>query len=516
QENISQMNLYDFIRTFDHEQNFQRQIEQYEIKDFQLMYFDHIYQLYTNSISNFQHLFTDVSQLLRTPIEIQLDNELSEMLQGATLSVDDIDRIKILIQTITDLLNDLRTNEHFLQRQWTDSLKETCSILAIENSILNLIPDGIKCENYVALCIHLIRMRTILQEQMVNIEEKETKQWDENINNKPIDQHPNRFSNYLNDISIENDVSKNSVETDDKDIWLDIPGYTSTNPIVDDICFDDHVKETPVPQPTTTTFDYESLFQLDVKPVPLTISILFEQIHNHKEESIMIDLKKALKFSITHPDGKVASSFWKGENLFHKLREMFKKEKYDENIFVIIDKNDILLDFLNESTPVPKRMSQEYFIIQKESLFQIEFRFQDNNFKYFVSSNVKIPSIIQRFLTDYNIKPSSDENYLCFFNEHKRTIENETIADLIKQTNNPESKTIPIIITENNLNTSLLYQITLRTKQNQEQIGFFHATANWKHVNEWLTHFDQIIDSPTNEYSFFNKEQKIILDEYQT
>ncbi|CAF3860659.1 unnamed protein product, partial [Adineta steineri] len=186
------MNLYDFIRTFDHEQNFQRQIEQYEIKDFQLMYFDHICQLYANSISNFQHLFTDVSQLLRTPIEIQLDNELSEMLQGATISVDDIDGIKVLIQTITDLLNDLRTNEHFLQRQWTDSLKETCSILAIENSILNLIPDGIKCENYVALCIHLIRMRTILQEQMVNIEEKETKQWDENINNKPIDQHPNR------------------------------------------------------------------------------------------------------------------------------------------------------------------------------------------------------------------------------------------------------------------------------------------------------------------------------------
>ncbi|CAF4218433.1 unnamed protein product, partial [Adineta steineri] len=352
---------------------------------------------------------------------------------------------------------------------------------------------------------------------MVNIEEKETKQWDENINNKPIDQHPNRFSNYLNDISIENDVSKNSIETDDKDIWLDIPGYTSTNPIVDDIFFDDHVKEIPIPQPTTTTttFDYESLFQLDVKSVPLTASILFEQIHNHKEESITIDLNKALKYSITHPDGKVASSFWKGENLFHKLREMFKKEKYDENIFVIIDKNDILLDFLNESTQAPKRIPQELFIIQKESLFQIEFRFQDNNFKYFISSNVKIPSIIQRFLTDYNIKPSSDENYLCFFNEHKRTIENETIADLIKQTNNPESKTIPIIITENNLNTSLLYQITLRTKQNQEQISFFHPTANWKHVNEWLKHFDQIIDSPTNEYSFFNKEQKTILDEYQ-
>ncbi|CAF1513862.1 unnamed protein product [Adineta steineri] len=352
---------------------------------------------------------------------------------------------------------------------------------------------------------------------MVNIEEKETKQWDENINNKPIDQHPNRFSNYLNEISIEKDVSKNSVETDDKDIWLDIPGYTSTNPIVDDIFLGDHGKETPIPQPTTTTtFDYESLFQLDVKSVPLTTSILFEQIHNQKEESITVDLKKALKFSINHPDGKVTSSFWKGENLFHKLREMFKKEKYDENVFVIIDKNGILPDFLNESTSVPKRMSQEYFIIQKESLFQIEFRFQDNNFKYFVSSHVKIPSIIERLLTDYNIKPPSDENYLCFFNEHKKTIENETIADLVKQTNNPESKIIPIIITEDNLNTSSLYQITLQTKQNQEQISFFHPTANWKHVNEWLKHFDQIIDSPTNEYSFFNREQKAILDEYQT
>ncbi|UJR29383.1 hypothetical protein I4U23_010595 [Adineta vaga] len=519
QTDLSQRNLYEFIQTFDHEKNLYQQIQQYEIKDFQLCYFDHIRQLYANSISDFQHLFTDVSQSLRTSIDLQIDHELTDMLQAATISIDDIERIKSFIQILTDFLNDLRTNEYFLQRQWADSLKETCQILAIESSILNFIPNEIKCENYVALCIHLIRMRTILQERMVNIEEKQSTQWNESINNKSLHQQPNRFLNYLNETTVE----ENLPLPDDDTIWLDLSEYMSSNTIIgedllgDGIEFTEQKEIVPIPQPITTTtseesFDYSSLFQLDLKLVPLTTSSLFEQIRTENDQTITV-VKGGLKLSVTHPDGNVHSSMGKSENLFERLRKLFDEKKHDVNKYALCDKNDILLDFNGK---LPKQISQEYFIIEKEHLFTIQFRFQETQIEYLVTSKCNISTIIHHYLTDQDIKPSSDESYLCFFNEHGTTIEKGTINDLIKQMDNSETKVIPIIVTEENINQNFLCQITLQTKQNQEQIGLFHSAANWQHVNDWLKHFAQFIDSPTNEFAFLHKEQKLILDEDQS
>ncbi|CAF1679007.1 unnamed protein product, partial [Adineta ricciae] len=522
QENVSQMYLYEFIQTFDHEKKFYEQIHQNEIKDFQLCYFDHIRQLYANSICDFQHLFTDVSQILRTPIPIEFDNELTELIQAATISLDNVEKIKSFIQTITELLNDLRDNEYFLQRQWADSLKETCRMLAIENSFLNFVPIGIKCENYVALCIHLIRMRTILQERSVNIEEKEAKQWDESMNNDSIEeqQQPNRFREYLNQSGESEETSCASTDPE----WTEWP---ETDPASADpsagVNLDpwnpDRPSEPTLPRalanPPGETFEYSSLFELTIALVPLSTSTLFEQIHSQNEQPTAIDLRKPLKFTITDLNGKTTLSLWRSEILCQKLRDLFKKEKYDENILGIIDKNKIFLNFMNDDVQLPQQICQEYWIIRKDSLFTIQFQFRENRFEYFSTADGEISAIINRFVADQNITPLSEGIYLCFFDEQGKTIENGMVADLNKLQENPEAKTIPIIVTEDNLNAKSLSQVTLRTEQNQERIGLFHSDANWDHVNEWLKHFADITDPPS-EYAFLNRKQQIILDDEQS
>ncbi len=547
QEDLSQIKLSEFINFLGNDNSIREQVEQYQIKDFQLCYIDHIRKLYANSISDFQHLFTDVSQSLRTPIDPQLDDELSQMLQGAIISLDyddDVDKIQSTIQTITDLLNDLRANEPALSLQWAHPLKETCVPLEIKNSILAFIPDGIKCENYVALSIRLILMRTILQERVVNIEVKETKQWDENIDVKPHEQQQkqaNRFLDFLNEPSTSDETSINLIQPDEKDIWLEIPNYTPTDPIVNNLLDQNDIPQhgqfrTIQPPSFEERFEYSSLFELNLKFVPLTSSILFEQIHKQCEEpsAEAVASTKAQKFIVTHPNAEAKTYLWRSENLFEKLRNIFDKEKYDVNRFVVVDKNEILLDFTNNNARLPNQISLEYFIIERTLLFSIQFRFRTKLFEYFVTSKSNVSTIIDRFISDNDVKSSSKDIYLCFFDEHNKSIDNVSIADLTNRTNQLQNKIIPITVTEEDNNTTMLCEVTLRSKQGkhnlqilfsnlisfmcigQEQTSLFHPTTKWQQINQWLNNFTQMIDSPVNEYAYFDKEQKTIIDESQS
>jgi hypothetical protein len=477
-DDFSQTTLYEFVRSLGNDNNLREQVQQNEIKDFQLCYIDHIRKLYADSISDFQHLFTDVSQLLRTPIDPELDDELNQMLKGAIVSVDygdDAEKIKSTIQTITDLLNDLGSIENFLLRQWAHPLKETCELLNIENSILGFISNEIKCENYVALSIHLIRMRTILQERVVNIEEKETKQWNENIDVKSYEQQQkqaNRFLHFLNEPSPPTETFKNLINPDENEMWPEILNYTTSNPIGDTLFDQDDLppqQQFPLNPPASIeeSLEYSSLFELNLKQVPLTSSTLFEQIHKQPSSSPTIALTKAQRFIITHPDGKANICLWKSENLFEKLRKLFDEKKYDINTFVVIDKNEILIDFTNTDAQLPHEISLEYFIIEKTLLFQIQFRFRRKLFEYFSTSKSNTSTIINRFITDNNIRLSSTDMYLCFFDEYRKSIDNETIADLANRTNSFENKLIIITVTEEDNNINSLYEITLRAKQGE-------------------------------------------------
>jgi hypothetical protein len=318
-------------------------------------------------------------------------------------------------------------------------------------------------------------MRTILQERVVNIEEKETKQWNENIHVKSYEQQQkqaNRFLDFLNEPSPPIETSNNLINPDENEMWPEILNYTTSDPIGDTLFDQDDLQpqqQFPLHPPASIeeSLEYSSLFELNLKQVPLTSSTLFEQIHKQPSPSSTIALTKAQRFIITHPDGKANICLWKSENLFEKLRKLFDEKKYDINTFVVIDKNEIVVDFTNTDAQLPHEISLEYFIIEKTLLFQIQFRFRRKLFEYFSTSKSNTSTIINRFVTDNDIRLSSTDMYLCFFDEYRKSIDNETIADLANRTNSFENKLIIITVTEEDNNINSLYEITLRTKQGE-------------------------------------------------
>jgi hypothetical protein len=319
-------------------------------------------------------------------------------------------------------------------------------------------------------------MRTILQERVVNIEEKQTKQWNENIDVKSYEQQQkqeNRFLHFLNEPSPPIEPPKNLINPDDDEMWPEILNYTTSDPI-EETLLDGNNLEPLQPFPSNPSafieesLEYSSLFELNLKQVPLTSSTLFEQIHKQPSPSPTIALTKAQKFTITHPDGKANICLWKSENLFEKLRKLFDEKKYDINTFVVIDKNEIVVDFTNTDAQLPHEISLEYFIIEKTLLFQIQFRFRRKLFEYFSTSKSNTSTIINRFITDNDIRLSSTSIYLCFFDEYRKSIDNETIGDLANRMNSLENKLIIITVTEEDNNINSLYEITLRAKQGKQ------------------------------------------------
>ncbi|CAF3439435.1 unnamed protein product, partial [Rotaria sp. Silwood2] len=202
ENDLSHLSLNEFLDIHANDQSIREQCELYEIRNFQLCYLSHIQELYSNAISNFEYLFTDVPHLLRTPINDQLNEELKQAIKVNLIDMkyDDSDeKLKSTIQMISEFLNELRAIETSLFEQSTQSLSKTCEYLTIESPILLWIPSEIRCENYVSLSIHLIRCRSILQEKLVNIQEKQNIVWTEGIDeNQNPTELKNPFLNYLN------------------------------------------------------------------------------------------------------------------------------------------------------------------------------------------------------------------------------------------------------------------------------------------------------------------------------
>ncbi|CAF1278996.1 unnamed protein product [Rotaria sp. Silwood1] len=191
-DDLSQKYLYEFVRIIDNENNLLEQVKRCQIKNFQLCYITNVRDLYEKSMNDFQYLFTDVSHLLRIPLDKELSFELNQILKTELIDIeyqDQIDKLQVDIQMITDFLNVLQKNESILLHQSTQSLKETCEILMIESRILSLLPVAIKCENYVSLTIQLIQVRSILQERTITISEIETNIWKEDFDTD-INQNP--------------------------------------------------------------------------------------------------------------------------------------------------------------------------------------------------------------------------------------------------------------------------------------------------------------------------------------
>lgn len=476
-------NLYEFIESIDDDNNdLRQQIEQYEIKNFKLCYIDHVRKLYKTSIEGFEYLFTDVSDLLRVSINTALNTELIQMFDTTLINIDygdQIENINKIIQTITDFLNDLKDIEDTLLQKSTQSLSKTCEYIIDENPILKLIPENIKCENYVPLNIYLIKVRSSLQERILNIKEKEVKfLWDEDFSTNS--QHrstsqQNRFQNYLNAenglisadpqdgtnedewnvFPMNNDDSNYNISDNDllfNEVQLSIPQnhvLPIDNQILDRVQFEDEI-------------NYSVSVQLLIKTVPLTSSIFNQKMHEERQKIVekeSVPTTKAQRFLVTYPDGKTVGHLWRNEKLYEQFRKVFQEKKYDSDTLVVVDKDQIFIDFMNNNSQPSHQISLEYHIIKKDLLIQIQFKFKTKIFEYMVTSGANVSTVINHFIHDNNLQSISPEIYLNFSDEFGKCINCETIADI------SANKLINIIVTEENTNDGTLCEVTLHPNE---------------------------------------------------
>ncbi|CAF4029810.1 unnamed protein product [Rotaria sordida] len=167
-EDYSSIKLSEFIQNTNYDYRFIQQFQQYQIKDFPLSQIKDICQLYEQSINHFQHTFINVSHLIRIPLDKKFNDEFDHILKSSFISSQDQtkkEEFQDKIRIITEFLNDLKDAEDLLASQWAQSFAETCEYLRVENPIIKLIPKEIKCENYVALSLKFIEIRSQLQEK---------------------------------------------------------------------------------------------------------------------------------------------------------------------------------------------------------------------------------------------------------------------------------------------------------------------------------------------------------------
>ncbi|CAF1430588.1 unnamed protein product, partial [Rotaria sordida] len=505
-EDVSFKNLYDFIESTDRDTSFRDQLEKYEIKNFQLCYIQHIRKLYENSINGFEYLFTDVSDLLRIPIDDNLKHELKQIFDTKLIQIDyntEIDQLNLTIQSITQLLNELKSIQDTLSQQSTQSLTIICEHLNIINTILSLIPESIKCENYVTLCIILIQLRSTLQEQTINIEEKKMKLWNENFDLQSHQQgyskEGNRFHNYLKP---DNNQTTNSSDQDDWNLLDGNYGYSGgyMNDS-DDLLADDYVLLTPQPENTTIPIqqiyqkalveqklEYVSIFELSLKFVPLASTVMTQQLLNKQQQVQMesANSTKAIKFFFIHPDSKSTTHLTRSENLYEQLKKIVKEKKYNLNTLAIINKNEIFVDLMTNSSSLPNQISSEYRILEKTLLVHIQFQFQTKLFEYWTTLSANISTLIDCFIDDSGLKSTSPDVCFCFTDELGKCIDNGTIADIYQTNdNNNSNTTIYITVTEENSNTANACEVTLRSKQDDMR----QSVVNYLSTDNQLVHF---------------------------
>ena len=505
-EDFSTTSLFDFVQKSDEDKHLDGKFNQYGMKDFQLCYINHILELYGELMNHFQYLFTDIPPLLQVPLDNALNDELIRSFDENLLGKDDHndpEQIQSIIEKITELLDELKGIEDPLLQRFNHSFVETCQHLAIENTILTSIPNRIKCENYVSLNIHLIRIRSILQERKVNLEGKETKLWDENI--RSIEQQQiqtNIFHQYLNSDNEETLITTEPAEWILPPIPIEDTKIEGEHSRIED----EHPKiEDEYPTEQTT---YRTMMKLNLQLVPCTSSELIQQIHQYREQVLPAEIvlkMKPSKFTLTKEGTTILSAMTKIEKWFDRLKTLT-----DPNTSVIVDKNEIFVDLTNMEYYTTHPFALEYRVIDKQQLTSIQFTFREQTLQYLTTSKCQISTLIHRFIDDNHLRSATSDTKLCFLDEYGKCINDGLIADLISTNNS----SISLSVTEKISNAKTFCGVTLQNDENRTSI--FHGSSTWKQIHCWLRSLSSKIDLPADEFIFLNEEQQTILDENQS
>ncbi|UJR16744.1 hypothetical protein I4U23_003644 [Adineta vaga] len=499
QTDASSLSIYEFIQSIQENEYLMQQLIQYEVHDFKLSHLNHIGQVYRTLIRTFEYSFVNIPDLLRTPIDTHLSTQLQQIFESKLINTnydENIDTLKLNIQKISQLLQDLKSIEDTLLQQSTESLKLTMEYIRIDNEILLLIPEEIKCENYLSLSIYLNQIQSNLQEQKINIEEKTAQLWEENFDENPNEQDTitkNRYHRQLHGIDRTDSTYSINHSDDDEDDNID-----SYNVI--------HEKDSP---------QYSSLFQIQINPIPITscTSILEK---NEQEMQNVKPTKPTQKFVFTHPDGKSDSKICNSNNLHEEFKQLFHKKKYDLNTYAVIDDRRILFDFTTTTTtttttnPPLAPLPLKYFIVERSALISLEFHFDKRRFNYMTMPDCTLQSLMNDIITKQNLLLTSPNHRYCFYDEIGQYIQDGIIGDLYEM-----HKTLPIIIyiQEQDENT-ILYEITLTSNQGElEKTTVYHPEAQWEQIELWRKFILPQIESPC---TFWNREKQSLINDDQS
>ena len=402
--------LFTFVQSTDDDNYVRRKLEEHEIKNFRLCHLYYVIKLYAELIHGFTHLFTNVSSLLQVPLDTQMNEELTQRLHENLLQLADADEttdnIQTKIKSITQLLQDLSGIEDSLLQQAAQPLVKTCEYVAIENDLLQWIPEGVRCEHYVPLSIHLIRLRSSLQERKVNIEEKEVKRWTEQSYDQR-EKAEDRFQPYT--------FSDPRLTTFDPDLISPLD-TTNSDPSL------------PVEECSLAS---SRLFELEMKMVPCSSSSFLQKIQQYREETRSEPpvVNKPQRFTTTLPDDSTKAVFCKAEKFYERLQTIFEERKYDLDHYVVLDKNEISLDL----SQAPQHLGTEHRITIKEHLVQVQFQFHEQTLDFFTTPDNATSKVVQHFISSPQMRSTKPEVYLCFCNQYGACLEEGTIADLSEE-----------------------------------------------------------------------------------
>lgn len=471
---LSRMSLYQYLQTIDQQNQWIKQCEQDQIKDFPLEQIHSICQLYEKVIHDFQHAFVNVPQTLRIPLDTKLNLQLDEhfhQLFNTSDRQENREKLQESIQMISDLLNELKDAEQSLLYQSSHSLKQTCRDLYIDNTILEYIPMEIKCQNYVSVGMKLIDLRSKLQEKILQIEEENTHLWnarfDENVTTGRSTVFQ-RFRNPQIDLPITTGQSLDFMESMPDLLQFDEGNRQDTDLLLID--FDEPIIDTLIPSSAKKTsvenVEYVSLFELQIRSLSLMPSILLSQIREQKK-LVSNGISTVLHYTMAYPDGTTKKNLCKITNLYELLKRNFEEKKYHSDHFVIVDQDHLVVDWKNGHHHSSKQpMSSEYRIVERIRLMSVIVEWQTKQIEYFATSDCRISSIIKRFLLEEERAVKLDEMILAFFDQLGRYIQEDRSIDHLYRANDTSAFRIKVIQCENDMME--LAELTYSSKYGRE------------------------------------------------
>lgn len=225
------------------------------------------------------------------------------------------------------------------------------------------------------------------------------------------------------------------------------------------------MKKTPM-WASIPILQYKTLFELKIDRVPLTASNLSKSILEQQKQirTSLLSPPRSMRFEITSFDGFQKKPICPRDEIYRKLKTILLQNNYYFNEMVIVDQNQILVDFLHgDKYSSLSCLSSKYHIIPKTSLIAVNLQLESNQMEYFVTSTCRISSIINCFLIDYHPAIfASDEIFLSFFDELGLYIDEDRMIEQLYRSD--RSNTVQIRMIKSNDDRNHLLEINVTSK----------------------------------------------------